>query len=40
MAVDRDSRVVVVLLTNITSTERVSKALGATWPEILRLFDK
>jgi len=40
MAVDRDSRVVAVLLTNITSTERVSKALSATWPEILRLFDK
>ena len=40
MAVDRDSHVVAVLLTNITNTDRVSKALGAVWPEILRLFDK
>jgi serine beta-lactamase-like protein LACTB len=40
MMVDRDSGVVVVLLTDITNSDRVGKALGAVWPEILRFFDK
>ena len=40
MMADRDSGVVVVLLTNITVTDRVAKALHDAWPEIVKTFDK
>ncbi len=40
LAVDRDSHVVAALLTNVTNSDRIGKALAATWPEILRLFDQ
>jgi len=40
MMVDRDSGVVVVLLTNITNSDRVAKALSATWPAVQKAFDK
>ena len=39
-AVDRDSHVVVALLTNITNNDRIGKALAAAWPAIVRLFDQ
>jgi serine beta-lactamase-like protein LACTB, mitochondrial len=40
MMLDRDSGIAVVLLTNITNNDRVSKALRATFPVIQKAFDK